>query len=219
MTQNAFDRESATVIRKPTLAFGILLITVGWAIGGAIGRHISDGELSTIVLYPIGWVIGGLVAAIVLYWACPYVKWQQSLVMIIGWLMSWPFSMALGGGIGAYAGAVVMLTSGETGVAAHAITIGMTIGMVIAGTIAGLGIGLALCWANPSIRWRQALVIGIGWFIAWAIGGSVSTFIEGNMVSPIGWAISGALGSSMMFWQLVKVGTAARPTATIRPTG
>jgi hypothetical protein len=216
MTQSTSEHESANTIRRSTSAIGVLLITLGWAAGGTIGRYISEGDLSTIVLYPIGWVVGGLVTTIVLYWACTYVHWQQSLVMTMGWLMSWPFSMAIGGGIGAYAGAVVMLTSGESDVAAHAITIGMTIGMVIAGTIAGFGIGLALRWANPSVRRGQLFMIDLGWFIAWAIGGSVSTFIEGNLVSPIGWAISGALGSSVMFWQLVKVGTAG-PTATTLP--
>lgn len=218
MTQTVFRGESVTVIRRTSLACGLLLITAGWAIGGMIGRYMSDDELSAIVLHPIGWVIGGLVTAMVLSWACPYVKWQQLLAIIIGWLMSWPFSIAIGGGIGAYAGAVV-LVSGQIDMVARAITVGMTIGIVIAGTIAGLGMGLALCWANPSIRRKQAFVIGIGWFVAWAIGGSVSTFIEGNMVSPIGWAISGALGGSVMFGQLYKVGMAAKPATTTEPVG
>jgi hypothetical protein len=63
----------------------------------------------------------------------------------------------LGWGLGALLGHVLFVQVAES----------LFLLLSVAGTIGGLSLGLALRWFEPTIRWRDVLIITVVWFIAW----------------------------------------------------
>lgn len=165
------------------------VITLGWAIAGAIGGFLYD-SFNELIAGAVGGAIGGLTTGIVLKNKNVSPNWRAIFPVALSW--------AIGGLIGWTIGEV--LTE----------AIGMTIGFAIGSSIS---VGILLSIGYISFNWKSiawiiliwAIAAGTGWYIAktllieqlgldyafsWTIGIS------------IGWAIAGFV----MGWQLIKKG-------------
>lgn len=193
-------------LQNASFLLAVALSTIGWAVGGVASLAVSRGSIAAAVTYPVGWAIGGGVTALVLYWAHPAIQWQHTLTIMIGWIISWPISMAFCGATGGLAGAVVVLISGQKDKMPTVFVASLIIGLVIAGTISGFVTGMITQRVSPSIRKTSSLSMVIGWLIAWVIGGVFSWALNRSVISPVGWAIGGAIGNGVMYWQLGRTG-------------
>jgi len=181
-------REKAEAGRRWLTA--MFLVTIGWpiawvicwAIAGAIARaiyglHGSWAMFGAIAGASAG-AIGGSMTALALWRTESLTRWNQILIVGVGW--------AIAGAIGgAIADAIAHAIRRAIGVPI-AVAIAWAIAVAIAGAIGGSMTALAL-WRTESLtRWNQILIVGVGWAIAGAIAG----------------AIFGALGGRVMLRQL-----------------
>ena len=174
----------------------LVMITLGWAIGGAIswdvGGAISGWESDNTWAWDIGWAIvgaiGGTVTGYVLKRTEPFLSFQQLVVITLGW--------AIGGYIGGYIGFEMEMV-GYVG------TVHWTIGWAIVGAIGGTVTGYVLKRTEPFLSFQQLVMITLGWAIGLAIGGYIVGYIQVYIGSadlmyaprhPIGTTIYDALG-------------------------
>jgi hypothetical protein len=72
----------------------------------------------------------------------------------------------------------------------------------ISGAIGGFVTGLALRSTEPSIRWKEILIVIIGWGCAWASAWAVIMGFSVAMSLIVAPIMGGVIGGGVMFWQL-----------------
>jgi hypothetical protein len=106
--------------------------------------------------------IGGLITGLALRGTQASLPWKQVPVIAIGWSLAWAIYLPL---------------------------VGVAVNFLIGGAIGGLITGLALSPTQPSIPWKQILVVAFGWatmigVVNWAmyfVGSIVAGMIAGSM--------------------------------------
>jgi len=162
------------------------LITLGWAIAGAVGGVIYD-SFGEIIGGAIGGAIGGLFTAIALRNINPRSIRTSMFWVILAW--------AIGGAVG--------WTIGEALTEAIGMAIGFTIG-------ASIGVAIILSTGHIVFNWKSMAWIVLIWAIGTAIGWSIAKRLLIEALSMdyltswaigtgIGWAIAGYV----MGWQLL----------------
>jgi hypothetical protein len=81
---------------------------------------------------------------------------------------------------------------------------------VVIDAIEGLIIGLALARLEPSITWKQILIIILGWVIGSTLGGAISQELSGTSYSGLTGAIHGAVGGLATAFALRMIDTSIR---------
>jgi hypothetical protein len=201
------------VVRTRQLRRPILLTSIGWAIGGAIGPIIV-GVISWLttsyltgwaIMRAIGWAIGGSVTVIALRQIVAGIKSKQVLLATIGWVIGCAFMYVIG------------LATGTA--------IGYAIGWAIGWAIGGSVTVIVLRQIVAGIKPKQVLFATIGWAIVgtityaitYAIGQTIGPIIEGvisgattsyltkwAIARTIGYAIGGTIGFGGMFLLLTR---------------
>ena len=186
----------------------VLLTTLGWALIWGFGWVLSEAFGWSGTAYGLLWlvldVVGGLIVGLVLQRVEPAITWKQVLLITLGWILATGL-----------AGLISTSLYGSANTALNGI---------LKGAIGGLTTMLVLRLVNPSIHWRQILIVTLGWTIGWTIahyyGPKFYDAFYGFAGSSIVlWAIPGAvlagiaaaIGSIVMYWQL---GRLRRPVAS-----
>jgi len=141
----------------------ILLIAIGWTIGAFVGGVIVEFLRGKLFWFDSGWVgswiiagvIGGFSIGLVLWRTELSIKWKPILVIVACCVIG----ALIGGFLGYYFSAWAMIV------------------WVISGAMGGLTVGLVLQRTKLSNRWRQILVITIGWGIGGYIGSALGSII------------------------------------------
>ena len=208
-------------VRKLFREGSFLLITVGWGISWVIGPDISlddiyrllrQGSIDYVTCGAIsGAIVGtmvGLITGLALRRTEPSFQWKQVLTVAIGWAVGWAVGWAIGWAIG-WNSNEFQAQVYRAGIIGY-----WPIHGAIAGAIGGLITGLALRWTEPSLQWKQVVLVAIGCAIGWAISGAIWQYIFVRIVMGTRWAIvwdiaratagaiAGAIGGGVMFWQL-----------------
>jgi hypothetical protein len=196
----------------------VLLITVGWAIGGLVGGYLGGNSGEIAAVSAIGGVIGGLVTGLVIHTPELPSRWKGTLVITAGWAIGWlinsTISNAISHNLGDAFANSFYVTIGMSWDSASILgtAAGGAIGGAAGGAIGGISIGLVLRQAKLSLHPRQILRITLGWALIWGIGAGIFWFSgETNQWDSLGFAaislavclaISGAIGSFLMLSQL-----------------
>lgn len=162
------------------------VMTLGWAIAGAIGGTIYN-SFNELLAGAIGGAIGGLITAIVFEKKNALPNWRAILPVALAW--------AIGGSIGWTIGEILTEATG------------MAFGFIIGSTVS---IAVLLSIGFISFHWKN-----IAWMIlAWTIGAGIGWFIAKTLLieqldldygvswttgMAIGWAIAGFVTG----WQLL----------------
>lgn len=172
---------------EPEGAALLALITLGWAIAGAIGGFMYDSS-GEVIGGAIGGTIGGFITATI----CGTIKNRSHRLNLFWFTLAW----AMGGAVG--------WTVGERFTEA----IGMAIGF-----LAGSGISMAILIATRQVlfNWKSMAWTVLGW----TIGAGIGWFISRRLLIDelgldyvtswgIGIAIGWAIGGFVTGWQLLK---------------
>ena len=131
----------------------VLLTTLGWALVWGFGWVLSEAFGWSGTAYGLLWlvldVVGGLIVGLVLQRVEPAITWKQVLLITLGWILATGL-----------AGLISTSLYGSANTALNGI---------LKGAIGGLTTMLVLRLVNPSIHWRQILIVTLGWTIGWTI--------------------------------------------------
>jgi len=161
-------------------------ITPSWALAGAIGGFMYDGYGPV-----IGGALAGLIGGIIILIVFRNGKAFFNQKTIVGIILAWTFSSALGWFIGEE------LTE----------AIGMAIGYAI---IAAIGTTITLRLQYAHVNWKSIAWITLAWAISGTIGWSIGRYFQQNEILEsstgwtIGYAISWAIGGFVLSWQMQK---------------
>ncbi len=178
--------KESKIENRVTSRASLWAMTPGWALAGAIGGFMYDGYGPA-----IGGAIAGLIGGIMVSVALKTGKSFLSQKTLIGVILAWVFSGALGWFIGEE------LTE----------AMGMAIGYAI---IAAIGTAITLRLQYAHINWKSMTWVTLAWAVGGTIGWLIGRYIQQNEVldSSTGWAIgyavSWAIGGFVLSWQMSK---------------